>query len=59
MEDDTAEKILDLVQTLIQTRGFNAISYRDVSEVIGIRTASFHYHFQTCTSSGILRHQAA
>ncbi|MEO0871577.1 MAG: TetR/AcrR family transcriptional regulator [Pseudomonadota bacterium] len=45
MEDGTADRILDVVQTLIQTRGFNAISYRDVAEAIGIRKASIHYHF--------------
>ena len=45
MEDGTVDRILDVVQTLIQTRGFNAISYRDVAEAIGIRKASIHYHF--------------
>ncbi len=42
---DTAERILDIVEELIQTRGYNAFSYHDVAARIGIRTASIHYHF--------------
>lgn len=42
---DTAERILDIVEELIQTRGYNAFSYSDVASRIGIRTASIHYHF--------------
>ena len=39
--------ILDIAQTLAQTRGYNAFSYRDISEVIGIKTSSIHYYFPT------------
>lgn len=42
---DTAERILDIVEELIQRRGYNAFSYHDVAARIGIRTASIHYHF--------------
>ena len=42
---DTAERILDIVEELIQTRGYNAFSYQDVAARVGIRTASIHYHF--------------
>jgi TetR/AcrR family transcriptional regulator, transcriptional repressor for nem operon len=41
----TAVQILDAAQELVQTRGFNAFSYRDLAERVGIRTASIHYHF--------------
>jgi TetR/AcrR family transcriptional regulator, transcriptional repressor for nem operon len=33
--------------TLIQERGYNAISYADIAERIGIKKASIHYHFST------------
>ncbi len=39
--------ILDIAQELAQTRGYNAFSYRDISEVIGIKTSSIHYYFPT------------
>ncbi len=44
-ESETARQILDAAQDLVQTRGYNAFSYRDLAERVGIRTASIHYHF--------------
>ena len=43
----TAERILDIAERLVQTRGFNAFSYADVSKALGIRKASLHHHFAT------------
>ncbi len=40
-----AEQILNLAQELIQTGGYNAFSYQDLSGRLGIRKASIHYHF--------------
>lgn len=37
--------ILDTGQNLIQERGYNAISYADIAEQIGIKKASIHYYF--------------
>lgn len=42
---ETADRILDLAETLIQTRGYSAISYQDIADGVGIRKASIHYHF--------------
>src|SRR5258708_25324948 len=50
---DTAEQILDLAEALIQTRGFSAFSYQDISDALGIRKASIHYHFASKTDLGI------
>ena len=47
MTKDTSTKILDVAEKLIITKGFNAFSYNDISEVIGVKTASIHYHFPT------------
>ena len=44
---DTATKLLDAAQHFVQTRGFNAFSYKDLAAAVGIRTASIHYHFPT------------
>lgn len=44
---DTAERILDLAQRLVQTRGYNGFSYADIAEELGIRKASLHHHFAT------------
>lgn len=44
-ESDTATRLLDAAQVLVQERGFNAFSYKDLAAAVGIRTASIHYHF--------------
>lgn len=43
----TSEKILDIAQSLIVAGGYNAFSYADISDAIGIRKASIHHHFPT------------
>ena len=43
--DSTAERILDIAQRLVQSRGFNGFSYADIAEEVGIRKASIHHHF--------------
>lgn len=42
---DTKTRILDVAQDLIQRLGVNGMSYKDISEVVGIRKASIHTHF--------------
>lgn len=39
------DQILDYAQILVQTRGYNAMSYRDLANEIGIKTSSIHYYF--------------
>src|SRR6478735_9885277 len=43
----TGDLILDIAQELLQTRGYNAISYQDIADRIGIRKASIHHHFRS------------
>src|SRR5258708_35089418 len=50
---ETAEQILDLAETLIQTRGYSAFSYQDIADGLGIRKASIHYHFPSKADLGI------
>ena len=42
---DTAERILDVAEELVQVRGFNAFSYADVAAELGITKAALHYHY--------------
>ena len=56
---DTAEQILDLAETLIQTRGYSAFSYQDIADSLGIRKASIHYHFPSKTESRASRSSTA
>ncbi|HEV7174280.1 MAG TPA: TetR/AcrR family transcriptional regulator [Solirubrobacteraceae bacterium] len=41
----TAERILDIAERLVQTRGFTNFSYADIAAELGITKASLHYHF--------------
>lgn len=49
----TAEAILDVAQRLLQARGYNGFSYKDIAAALNIRTASIHYHFPTKTDLGV------
>src|SRR3989440_4221387 len=42
---DTASRILDVAERLVQIRGYNGFSYADVASELGISKASLHYHF--------------
>lgn len=42
---DTATKILDVAERLVQARGFNGFSYADVADELSISKAALHYHF--------------
>jgi TetR/AcrR family transcriptional regulator, transcriptional repressor for nem operon len=41
----TADRILDIAERLVQTRGFNAFSYGDIADELGVKAAAIHYHF--------------
>lgn len=44
---DTKETLLNCAEALVRTRGFDAFSYADLAQEVGIRKASIHYHFAT------------
>lgn len=50
---DTRQALLLAAVDRIETVGFCGFSYRDLSEQVGIRTASIHYHFPTKTDLGV------
>ena len=49
---DTSQRVLDVAERLVQTRGFNGFSYADVAAALGITKASLHYHFPTKADLG-------
>ncbi|HKI87734.1 MAG TPA: TetR/AcrR family transcriptional regulator, partial [Draconibacterium sp.] len=48
----TREKILELGENLIRTRGYNAFSYQDISSELGIKNAAIHYYFPSKKNLG-------
>jgi len=41
----TGDRILDIAERLVQTRGYNGFSYADIAAELCITKASLHYHF--------------
>ena len=45
--NDTANQLLDAAERYTQMHGFNAFSYKDLQEQVGVKTSSIHYYFPT------------
>jgi len=56
---DTATRILDTAERLVQSRGYNGFSYADIAERVGITKASLHHHFETKATLGQAIHAGA
>lgn len=41
------EQLLEHTQTLIRRGGLKGFSYRDLAELVGVKTSSIHYYFPT------------
>ena len=50
---DTRTTIIQMGDSLIRERGYNAFSFGDISKKLDIKNASVHYHFPTKTALGI------
>lgn len=48
----TREKILELGEELIVTKGYNGFSYQDISTAMGIKNAAVHYYFPSKENLG-------
>jgi TetR/AcrR family transcriptional repressor of nem operon len=44
---DTRAAILVTARLMVQARGYNALSFRDIAGEVGVKSASVHYHFPT------------
>lgn len=53
MSQTTRDKILELAQEAIATRGYSAFSFRELAADLGIKSASVHYHFATKSELGV------
>jgi TetR/AcrR family transcriptional regulator, transcriptional repressor for nem operon len=51
-DTDTSQRILEIAERLVQTRGYNAFSYEDIAQSLHVTTASLHYHFPTKANLG-------
>jgi len=44
---DTREQIMTVGRFMVQSHGYNALSFREIAKAIGVKSASVHYHFPT------------
>src|SRR5258708_9839374 len=44
---DTREAIMSAACAMVQHRGYNALSFRELAGEVGLKSASVHYHFPT------------
>lgn len=46
-------EILEVSRELLQTRGFNAFSHRDLADRVGVKSSTVHYYFPTKEAIGV------
>lgn len=44
---DTRHAIMTTARAMVQARGYNALSFREIAKAVGVKSASIHYHFPT------------
>lgn len=49
----TRDKVLDKAEAAIRMRGYHAVSFRDLADELGIKSASVHYHFRQKEDLGL------
>jgi TetR/AcrR family transcriptional repressor of nem operon len=45
--NDTRETVLKVARSMVQARGYNALSFRDLAAEVGVKSSSIHYYFPT------------
>jgi TetR/AcrR family transcriptional repressor of nem operon len=50
--NDTRQTIMDTARAMVQAKGYNALSFREVAKDVGIKSASIHYYFPTKSDLG-------
>ena len=44
---DTRDRIMSAARLTVQDRGYSGLSFRELAKVVGIKSASIHYYFET------------
>src|SRR5512139_2303324 len=44
---DTRQTIMDTARAMVQAKGYNALSFRELAKDVGVKSASIHYYFPT------------
>jgi AcrR family transcriptional regulator len=52
-DQNTKERIMEIAERLIMSRGYNGFSYKDISSELKVKNAAIHYHYPSKTDLGI------
>jgi TetR/AcrR family transcriptional repressor of nem operon len=47
MASDKKQEVMMAARLMVQARGYSALSFRDLAEVVGVKSSSIHYYFPT------------
>ena len=50
---DTLERLLDTAENAMRLRGYHAVSFRELADDLGIKSASVHYYFRQKEDLGL------
>ena len=50
---DTIELLMDAAETGLRKRGYNAVSFRELADELGIKSSSVHYYFRKKEDLGL------
>lgn len=53
MPTNTSDKLIELAEAAICTKGYASFSFRELAAELGIKSASVHYHFPTKAHLGL------
>ncbi len=51
--NEMTEKLLDAAEVAIRTRGYHAVSFRELADELGIKSASVHYYYRQKEDLGL------
>ncbi len=51
--NETQQQLLDAAERRMRAGGYHAVSFRDLAEDLGIKSASVHYHFRQKEDLGV------
>jgi TetR/AcrR family transcriptional repressor of nem operon len=47
MASDKKQEVMMAARLMVQANGYNALSFRDLAEAVGVKSSSIHYYFPT------------
>jgi len=47
MASDKKQEVMTAARLMVQANGYNALSFRDLAEAVGVKSSSIHYYFPT------------